>query len=612
MSGRSEAEMRGRRMDILFPEDCRIESQKILAAVQRGEQTLSGEEIPIMGRDGGTRIGEWNSSNIIREDNSTLIATIIHGEDITDRKSSENRIKESEERYRNLFEGNPDAIFLGDRETGTIIDANTAALQLLMKSRDEVIGLHHSHVHPPRIRDDESENFLERATQRNKFMTESVVERSDGMEIPVEIVTHIVTIQGKEVIQGIFRDISERKHSMEMLRENEERFRKVFEGGAIGMGFLGLNYKFERVNAILCTMLGYEESELVGKTFVDITHPDHIEEDRQNVARLLHGELPYYKTEKRYIRKNGDTIWASVTASVVHDEKDDPLYFLAMIEDITERKLVEEEKKNLEAQLLHAQKMEALGTLVAGVAHEINNPVNKIIFDMPLLQKIWNDIMPLVEVESLKEPEKKYGGLTYEFLKDNLPLLLSDMEMAANRVVKTVNNLKSFTRQSSITDMRPMEINTAVHNAVRLIETTLRKAGITLELDLAEESPLIEGNLQNIEQIIMNLTINAVQAIDHGRGRIKITTSVRKKNRQVVLTLWDNGKGIEPSIGDKIFDPFVTTRQSEGGTGLGLPITYNLVEAHGGTIAFTSKPGNGTTFTIVLPSLTSNGSGGRK
>jgi len=612
MSGRSEAEIRGHMMDVLFPDDHRGELLQKLAAVQQGEHNLSGEEIPIVAKDGGIRIGAWNSSNIIEEDGSTLIATIIHGEDITDRKLSEDRIKESEERYKNLFEGNPDAIFLGDRHTGILLDVNTAATQLLMKSRDEIIGLHQSLLHPPGLRDDESGKFMERAAQQNSFMTESTVQRSDGAEIPVEILSRIVTIQGREVIQGIFRDISERKRSIERLRENEERFRKIFESGAIGMGVLGLDYKFERVNAALCTMLGYEESELVGKTYLDITHPDHIETDRQNVARLLHGDLPYYKTEKRYVRKNGDTIWSSVTASVVDDENKNPLYFIGMVEDITERRIVEEEKKNLEAQLLHAQKMEALGTLVAGVAHEINNPVNKIIFDMPLLQKIWNDIMPLIAAESEKDPDRKYGGLSYDFLKDNLPLLLSDMEMAANRVVKTVNNLKSFTRQSSITDMRPMEINTAVHNAVRLIETTLRKAMITLELDLAEDSPIIEGNLQNIEQIIMNLAINAVQAITHGRGRVTITTAAHKKNRQVVLSIRDNGRGIEPSVGEKIFDPFVTTRQSEGGTGLGLPITYNLVEAHGGSITFTSEPGEGTTFIIVFPSLGSNGSGGRK
>jgi signal transduction histidine kinase len=212
--------------------------------------------------------------------------------------------------------------------------------------------------------------------------------------------------------------------------------------------------------------------------------------------------------------------------------------------------------------------------------------------------------MPVLKKEAEEEPEKKYGGLTYEFLKENLPQLLSDMELAANRVAKTVNNLKNFTRQSSITDKMPMELNMAVLNAVRLIDTTLRKSNILLEFELDEKSPMIEGNLQSIEQIIMNIAINATQAIKHTKGEIKISTGLQKASGKAYITVSDNGQGIDPTITDKIFDPFVTTRQTEGGTGLGLPITYNLVEAHGGEITFKSKEGEGTSFTIAFPSIT--------
>jgi signal transduction histidine kinase len=151
-----------------------------------------------------------------------------------------------------------------------------------------------------------------------------------------------------------------------------------------------------------------------------------------------------------------------------------------------------------------------------------------------------------------------------------------------------------------------MELNTAVTNAVTLIETTLRNSNILLEFELAEQSPVIEGNLQSIEQIIMNIAINATQAINHTKGRIKITTGIQKKNGRAFISISDNGKGVNPAIADKIFDPFVTTRQTEGGTGLGLPITYNLVEAHGGEITFESKEGEGTLFTIAFPIMTDN------
>ncbi|MBN2178579.1 MAG: PAS domain S-box protein [Deltaproteobacteria bacterium] len=734
MSRRTEGEMIGQPLDILFPEESRPYSLQRLDRAQKGEKNLNGDEIAILTRKGHIRTGTWNSANIYSEDGNTLVATIIHGEDVTERRKVEEALRESEEqyrtvvenqtelicrytpdwkltfvneaycnyfnkkrdelvgysfmplipeeqrdgvveehkklldsgiqeirhehqaikdngelswqqwvnkgifddqgvlveyqsvgrditdikmaeeeiliseeRYRTLFEGSPDAIFLGDLETGINLDANPAACQLLMKPREEIIGTHQSLLHPPRIRKIVTERFRE----EDRRTLESLILRSDGTEVPVEITAQMITIKGKKVIQGIFRDITERKESEKMLRENEERFRKIFEGGALGMAFLGMDYKFDRVNATFCTMLGYNESELKTLTYLDITHPKHREIDKKQVAQLLQGQIPYYKTEKRYIRKDGEIIWGDITASVVYDESRNPLYFIAMIEDITDRKRAEEEKTQLEQQLLHAQKMEALGTLVAGVAHEINNPVNKIMFDMPLLQKVWQDAMPVLKKEAEGKPDKKYGGLTYEFLKENLPQLLSDMELAANRVAKTVSNLKNFTRQSSITDKRPMELNTAVLNAVRLIETALRKSNILLEYELAEKSPVIEGNLQSIEQIIMNIAINATQAIKHTNGKIKISTGLQKTNGQAFITISDNGKGIAPTITDKIFDPFVTTRQAEGGTGLGLPITYNLVEAHGGEITFKSKEGEGTAFTVAFPSITKTKAEGR-
>ncbi len=730
MSGRTEKEMLGRPLDILFPDTSRAESLKRLSQAQNEGRDLYAEEMAIRHRDGKLYIGMWNSANIYSETGSAIIATIIHGEDVTERKQAEEALRESEERYRTvvenqaelicrytpdwrltfvneayclytdktrdeligrsfmpfipegqrrrveenhqklmdqelqevrhehqvisgpgalkwqqwvnraifddqgtlveyqsvgrditelkeaeaalqgseeqyraLFEGAPDAIFLGDIDTGIVIAANPAASQLLMMPRDEIVGIDHLQLYPEYLREKVQAGFNSSTKESGKHVVERIVLRRDGTEVPVEILSQTITLRGKDVIQGIFRDITGRKKAEEQLRENEERFRKIFEGDALGMAFLNLEYKFERVNSALCTMLGYEEAELTKLTFVDITHPDSVEQDLQKVAQLLQGDIPYYKTEKRYIRKDGAVIWVSVTASIMYDENKNPLYFIGMIEDITDRKNAEEAKVQLEAQLLHAQKMEALGTLVAGVAHEINNPVNKIMFDIPLLQKVWMDVIPVLEEQGKREPARKYGGLTCDFLRENLPQLILDMELAANRVAKTVYNLKSFTKQSSITDKSAIEINTAVHNALRLIGATLRKSNIMLELKLAKKSPEIEGNLQSIEQIVMNIAINAIQAIDHNKGKIKISTGFQKRSGKASITIADNGAGVDPSIIDKLFDPFVTTRQAEGGTGLGLPITYNLVEAHGGNITFTSKEGIGTIFTVTFPAL---------
>ncbi|RPJ76569.1 MAG: hypothetical protein EHM15_01745, partial [Desulfobacteraceae bacterium] len=141
--------------------------------------------------------------------------------------------------------------------------------------------------------------------------------------------------------------------------------------------------------------------------------------------------------------------------------------------------------KAVKDQLQQAQKMETLGTLVAGVVHEINNPINLIIYNLPLLRKIWTDLLGVLIPLQASDPQRKFGGFTIEFLRDNLPQLLADTDMAANRVTKIVSDLKNFSRQSNLSEKHLFNLNTAVKNALRLAQTTLRRAGITVQTDLA-------------------------------------------------------------------------------------------------------------------------------
>jgi signal transduction histidine kinase len=269
----------------------------------------------------------------------------------------------------------------------------------------------------------------------------------------------------------------------------------------------------------------------------------------------------------------------------------------------SQQRHVEEALKESQQQLHHAQKMETLGTLVAGVAHEINNPINLIMYNLPLIQKIWSDLLPVLMEKKERVPHQKFGGFTYEFLEDNLTQLVADMDMAANRVAKIVSDLKNFSKQSNVAEKSTMQVNAAVKNAIRLAQTTLRKSGVRIQPDLDENLPLIKGNLQSIEQIILNIIINAIQAIDHMHGIIRITTGFQRKDARICLQITDNGSGISDAIADKLFLPFVTDKKAEGGTGLGLSVTYGLVQAHGGDISFETREGNGTTFTVLFPTL---------
>lgn len=274
---------------------------------------------------------------------------------------------------------------------------------------------------------------------------------------------------------------------------------------------------------------------------------------------------------------------------------------IAHLETLLRR--TENNLRESQQQLHQAQKMETLGTLVAGVAHEINNPINLIMYNLPLLQKIWLDFLPLLTERQAFEPDRKFGGFTYEFLKNNLSQLVTDMDLAASRVAKTVSDLKNFSKISNFAEKSAVQVNMAVKNAIRLAQTTLHSSGVNLVLKLGDDLPQIEANLQSIEQIVLNILINAVQAIDHGQGQIEITTAFQHKDGRVSIAIKDNGRGISPQIAAKIFLPFVTDKQAAGGTGLGLSVSYSLVKAHAGEIAFESQPGKGTLFTVYLPTI---------
>lgn len=272
-----------------------------------------------------------------------------------------------------------------------------------------------------------------------------------------------------------------------------------------------------------------------------------------------------------------------------------------IVSDISARKRAEMDLRNSQDQLYQSQKMEALGTLVAGMAHEINNPTSLIMFNLPIVKRVWADVRPLLKIASDGNQHRKFGGYDLDFLENQFLQLIVDMDMAASRISKIVKDLKNFSRRSQIRDKAPINLNAAVTAAVRLAKTTIRKSGVKLSLNLSDDLPQIQGNLTSIEQVALNVIINAIQAIDHDEGRIAILTGEDRAEGNVYIAVHDNGPGISPEVADKIFDPFVTDKQGQGGTGLGLAVSYNLVQAHDGQISYTQPEEGGTVFTVAFP-----------
>jgi signal transduction histidine kinase len=257
-------------------------------------------------------------------------------------------------------------------------------------------------------------------------------------------------------------------------------------------------------------------------------------------------------------------------------------------------------QKKMESQLLQSYKLASLGKLVAGVAHEINNPNTFILGNLKIVQESISDLMIISDKYYEDHPGLKIARLNYDLFKDNIPILLNDMIEGANRTKKIVSDLRNFAKKDDggLTDL--VDINNIIKNNISLTRKNISKFALQ-EMDLCNNIPCFKGNESKLEQVLINLIMNASEAIEHAEGLIKIKTDYAEKEDEVVLTISDNGCGMDETTIKNIFDPFFTTKRDKGGTGLGLSITYGIIKEHGGKIDVESKAGEGTIFTIRFP-----------
>lgn len=269
--------------------------------------------------------------------------------------------------------------------------------------------------------------------------------------------------------------------------------------------------------------------------------------------------------------------------------------------EIAERKHAEEELRINQQQLVQADKLAALGVLVSGVAHEINNPTGLILLDVPILKRAHNDTERILEEYYAAHGDFTVGGLPYSEMRDEIPRILDGMQDGAKRIKRIVNDLKDFARRDDVADKTRIDLNTVVQTALRLVDPTIRKATNHLSVDYAEGIPPISGNSQRIEQVVVNLVLNACQALpDVDRG-VSVSTRYNHTTMSAILVVRDEGVGIAPENLLRLTDPFFTTKRESGGTGLGLSVSDGIIKEHGGHLYFESTPGSGTTVTLALP-----------
>ena len=256
-------------------------------------------------------------------------------------------------------------------------------------------------------------------------------------------------------------------------------------------------------------------------------------------------------------------------------------------------------EKTYEQQLQQADKLASIGELVSGIGHEINNPNQFIRGNIKIIQQSLEDIMPIVDDYYKLHPDLKIARLNYKFFREHIMVLVDDMAHGSERIKSIVKSLRAFTLKDEGLLVDTVEINTLIEETTRLVSKEVHKRS-EIELLLGDNLPTFKGNIQKIEQVLINLIVNASQAIPEDRkGLIKVKTF--EENSHIVIQVEDNGSGMTEKTMNQIFNPFFTTKRGKGGTGLGLAIAFRIIDEHNGNISVNSEPDDGTSFTVKIP-----------
>ncbi len=443
-----------------------------------------------------------------------------------------------------------------------------------------------------------------------------------------------------------FEDITERLSLEAKVQASEELFRKIFEDAPIGINLAKLDdHKLVRVNKSYCEMLGYTAAELLAKTFIEIGHPEDNPKNLQVAASLDRGEITSYQIELRQISATGKIVWVNVTATAIRDGEGKPIYSLRMIENITNRKISEaalqasesqlrkqaaqlqqayEQLQHAQIQLVQSEKMSSLGQMVAGIAHEINNPATFIHGNISHTHHYFLDLIGLLNLYQHCYPSpvpqiaEKVKEVELDFLKEDLPKMLNSMKVGVERISKIVLSLRNFSRLDE-SEMKLADIHEGIDSTLLIVQHRLNQNCENKGIQVIKEyGKLSKVNCcaGQLNQVFLNIINNAIDALENQPQprTIVIRTLMKKAGLnshsksqlgecdRIVICIADSGPGMTEDVRKRLFDPFFTTKPVGSGTGLGLSISHQIVvEKHRGTLRCICAPGQGAEFWIELP-----------
>lgn len=397
-------------------------------------------------------------------------------------------------------------------------------------------------------------------TDRNSTEGEVRFRTRDGRIIEAEV--HIVRVEENDgVLLYVFaRDISEvKRRELDLLR-----FSSVVHYTVNPIQITDKQGRMVYVNPAFERATGFSKEDLIGRNPNIISSGKQTKEFWQRVWAVIGaGDVWHGEIENR--RKNGQPLHTQLLISPIIDSEQQVVGFLGAHRDITKQ-------KELEQQLMHSQKMESIGTLAAGIAHEVGNPLASISSIVQVLQRTTNE----------------------EFAKDKLRLVQSQVQ----RITKIIRDLVDFSRPSNYT-MQPTDVVRAVRESIEIVKISKKAKGVTFALDVLGDVPSLSLVPDQIAQVFLNILLNAVDAMDGKAGEVRII--IERGGTRVTISIADTGSGIVDDNLSKIFEPFFTTKRVGEGTGLGLWVSYGIVQSFGGDIQVSSEVGKGTTFSIILP-----------
>jgi PAS domain S-box-containing protein len=428
--------------------------------------------------------------------------------------------------------------------------------------------------------------------------------RRDGLALVLELSRiEFVLKGGTPEFLLIMRDITSRKRMEEALRDSEARFREIFHQSEEAIFFFKPgSCLVVDVNATAERVFGFSKAELQTEGLECLAMPADLPALTRSI-RSAGGENNL-KLEFVCRRKDQEEIVVSMRGKIILLQGVPITY--CTFRDVTERIRMEEMTRDMQARLIQANKMTSLGLLVSGVAHEINNPNNFIMANAELLSRISEDSLKVLNEYRQEHPddgEFYLAGLPFSELPEHARRLFDGIAEGSRRVNDIVTNLKGFARQDRRQSMREVDVNEVVRSAVSLMRHELIKFTDNFHLQLADSLPTVKGHGQHLGQVIINLLMNACQALPDKQSGIWLSTGYDPEAGMLTVAVKDEGSGMSREDSRRILEPFFTTRLDDGGTGLGLSISESIVKEHGGSLEFTSEQGKGTTFRVKLPTV---------